>query len=77
MRRTQIYLAEEHYRALKERARRRGTTLAAVIREILDESLKGGAGRGKDPFDQVIGIGKGDGEAVAENVDDYLYGHKR
>jgi hypothetical protein len=80
MKRTQIYLEEEHYRALRERARKRGTSLAAVLREILDEGLKiktANAAPEKDPLDDVIGLAKGTGDAVAENVSDFLYGKRR
>ncbi len=77
MHRTQIYLADDQYDRLRTRARRQGRTLAAVIREILDEHLaQAGTNPGAaDPFDQVIGIATGDGQAVAENVADYLYGN--
>ena len=34
-------------------------------------------GQDADALDDVIGIGKGTGDAVAENVNDYLYGRKR
>ena len=39
MHRTQIYLEDSQYRLLKEKARRQGTSLAAVIRLILEEHL--------------------------------------
>ena len=79
MHRTQIYLGDDQYHVLRARARKLGTTLAALIREILDQHLQGKppGRRGKDPFDEVIGIGDGGGQAVAENVDDYLYGRMK
>ncbi len=75
MHRTQIYLEEAHYQALRARARREGKTMAGVLREILDRhfGLAGGP-VDEDPFDGVIGIAEGDGSAVAEHVEDYLYG---
>ncbi|MBI4617139.1 MAG: ribbon-helix-helix domain-containing protein [Planctomycetes bacterium] len=77
MHRTQVYLEEAHYQALRSRARREGKTIAALIREMLDRYLApGGAAGGPDPFDRVIGVGKGDGAAVAENYEEYLYGGK-
>ena len=76
MHRTQIYLEDIHYQVLLNRARRDGKTLSALIREILDEHLGFGPGKGKDPLSDVIGIGKGDGSRVAENYEDYLYGKK-
>ena len=72
MHRTQIYLEDTQYRLLREKARRQGTSLASVIRQILEEHLAGR--REKDEFASVIGIGEGDGSRVAENYEDYLYG---
>jgi len=37
--RTQIQLSEEQHRGLRELAHRRGVSLAAVIRELVDEAL--------------------------------------
>ena len=51
--------------------------MAAVVREILDEHLSGKASStGLDPLHRAIGIGKGDGAAVAENYKDFLYGER-
>ncbi|MBP1595960.1 MAG: hypothetical protein H6Q05_1337 [Acidobacteria bacterium] len=51
--------------------------MAALIREVLDEFLSGKATRGhQDPLRRAIGIGRGDGTAVAENYEDFLYGEK-
>jgi hypothetical protein len=76
MHRTQIYLEEGHYRILLNRARRDGKTISALIREIVDEHFGFGSEKRSDPFDDVIGIGKGDGSRVAENYEEYLYGKK-
>ena len=73
MHRTQVYLEDSQYESLRARARREGKSMAAVIRQILDDHLAG-YGRGPDGFADVIGIGVGDGTAVAENYEDYLYG---
>ena len=72
MHRTQIYLEEAHYQLLQSRARREGKSMAAVIRGMLDAHLGRGT-KSRDAFSQVIGIGKGDGSAVAENYENYLY----
>jgi hypothetical protein len=74
--RTQIYLEPSQYELLRSRARRESKSLAAVIRDILDASLEGSAAAAKDPLRAVIGIGKGDGSAVAENYEDFLYGER-
>jgi hypothetical protein len=51
--------------------------MAALIRNILDEHLTGKASNPRqDPLRRAIGMGKGDGSAVAENCDDFLYGDK-
>ena len=79
MHRTQVYLEDGQYSMLRTQARRQGKTLAAVIREILDAHLGtgGSARRPRDPMEDVIGLGKGDGSAVAENHAEYLYGRQR
>lgn len=75
MHRTQIYLDDLHYQILRSRARREGKTIAAIVRQILDRHLGlDKDGRAVDRLEKVIGIGKGNGEAVAENYEDYLYG---
>jgi hypothetical protein len=75
--RTQIYLEPGQYEMLRARARRQGRSLASLIREALDEYLGIKASRsGADPLHRAVGIGKGDGAAVAENYEDFLYGEK-
>jgi hypothetical protein len=75
--RTQIYLQRSQYEILRARARKEGKSMAAVIREILDEHFCGKASTARrDPLHRVIGIGEGDGSAVAENSEDFLYGEK-
>lgn len=77
MRRTQVYLEDEHYRALRARARREGKSMAAVLRDILERHFGLLTEPGEsDPFDDVIGIGEGDGSGIAEHFEDYLYGSK-
>jgi hypothetical protein len=78
MHRTQIYLDDSLYQILRNRANRESKTISALIREILDEFLGiQPRKQGTDPFDAVIGTGKGDGSRVAENYEDYLYGERR
>lgn len=77
MHRTQVYLDDRHYEILRTRAKRESKSLAALIREILDEHLSRAPIRGRrDPLAEVIGLGEGDGSAVAENYEDYLYGER-
>jgi hypothetical protein len=78
MHRTQIYLDEGQYEMLRSRARREGKSLAAIIRDILDAYLSSARMPvAEDPFRRVIGVGMGDGSAVAENYEDYLYGEEK
>lgn len=78
MHRTQIYLDDAQYHLLRSRARREGKTLALMIREMIDRQLSGGDKPGTpDALDKVVGVGRGDGSAVAENADEYLYGERR
>ena len=75
--RTQVYLDDRHYEILRTRAKRERKSLAALIREILDAHLVKIQGKSKnDPLAEAIGIGAGDGSAVAENYEDYLYGER-
>jgi hypothetical protein len=75
--RTQIYLEQNQYELLRARARREGKSLAAVIRDSVDAYIGGPVANSvRDPLQHVIGIGKGDGAAVAENYEDFLYGEK-
>ena len=76
--RTQVYLENSQYELLRSRAWREGKSMAAVIREILDVHLSGKAATARrDPLHSAVGIGEGDGSAVAENYEDFLYGEKR
>ena len=75
--RTQLHLDEERYRYLVLRAKAEGKSMAQVVRDLIDEDHKrSGSRRRKDSLDGIIGVFSGDGSAVAENVDDYLYGDK-
>ena len=77
MRRTQIYLDDYQYEMLRSRARQKGKSMASIIREILDDYLRGTGNPSRDPLLGVIGIGAGDGTAVAEHYEDFLYGKGR
>lgn len=75
--RTQLHLDEARYAVLANRAKREGKSIAQVVRDLIDEDLmRRESSRRKDSLDNIIGIFKGDGAAVAEHVDDYLYGDK-
>ena len=77
MHRTQVYLKQNQYELLKARARREGKSLAEVIRDSVEAYFgRAAISARKDPLRSVIGIGDGDGSAVAENYEDFLYGER-
>ena len=74
MHRTQISLEHEQYRRLGEEATRRGISLSALIRNLIDEHLLAADTPEEDPLDAVAGIGRGTGDAVGREHNRYLYG---
>ena len=74
MHRTQISLEHEQYRRLGAEARRRGVSLSALIRSLVDQHLLVDGASARDPLDAVIGIGSGSGDAVGREHNRYLYG---
>ena len=74
--RTQLHLDESRYQYLADQAKAQGKSIAQVVRDLIDADSKRRGSRRKDSLDNIIGIFQGDGSAVAEHVDDYLYGDK-
>jgi hypothetical protein len=54
--RTQIYLEPDQHRKLSEQAAARGTSLAALLRELVAAHLRGGAVGGSKTFEAITGI---------------------
>lgn len=79
MQRTQISLEREQYELLAAEARRRGVSLAAVVRDLIAGKLgKSPRRRGQtDPLAGITGIGAGTGERVGRTHNRFLYGRKR
>ena len=76
--RTQISLEQWQYQRLLELSRKKKKSLSAVVRELISEKFATETPvRGKDPLFGVIGLGAGDGSAVASDHDRYLYGKKK
>lgn len=73
MHRTQISLEPEQYRRLGEEARLRGISLAALIRNLIDEHLGRQRPPEQDPLDDLIGIGQGSGAPVGREHNRHLY----
>lgn len=79
MHRTQISLKREQYDLLAAEARRRGVSLAAVVRDLIAARLGKSTRRrrGADPLAGITGIGAGTGEPVGRRHNRFLYGRKR
>lgn len=74
MHRTQLYLDEQRYQYLVALAQAKKESLAQAIRDLLDEHMLRRTKRPKaDTLLKVVGIGKGDGKAVACDYETYLY----
>ena len=74
MHRTQISLEHEQYQLLGAEARRRGTSLSALIRSLVAEHFASDKAPEQNPLEAVIGIGSGTGESVGREHNRYLYG---
>ncbi|SHJ27859.1 CopG family transcriptional regulator [Desulfofundulus thermosubterraneus] len=74
MQRTQIYLHPDQHRALLNEARRKGISLAELIRQIVSEHLerRGGRKAPKEAFLRIIGMGASGRNDVSERHDYYL-----
>lgn len=72
MRRTQIYLESDVTEALDQLAKERGTTRSDLLRVAARLLLAREQPIEDDPIFDVIGIGAGDGERVAERHHDVL-----
>ena len=80
MHRLQISLTEEHYEFLKSESFLTGKSMAAVLRDLLDEivSLRQQDLLANDPIWEVIGVAEEiEGPTdISANVDKYLYGER-
>ena len=77
--RTQLYLDNYHFDALKQKAKKEGKSLAHIVREAIDlmlvkESRQNAKAREKEwgKFFKLAGIGASGLEDVAENHDKYI-----
>jgi hypothetical protein len=80
--RTQLYLTSEQHRAVMDAAHRRGTSLAGVVREALEQYLRteGGSGVSRwqdDPVLELVGAFElpalSAGESLNDAIDRSLY----
>lgn len=77
--RTQLYLDDERYQFLKERAARYRISMAEVVRKLIDKELEEERKiPDEDPIFRIgaesIDSGRGDGSV---NHDAYIYAHPR
>ncbi len=75
MKRVSVSLSQRDYYFLRREARQRRASMAAIIREMIEDRMRARRRvRAGHPFQNIIGIGRGDGSPVSENHDQYLYG---
>lgn len=73
--RTQIILPVEVHRRVTKLARRKGLSMAEVIRRAVEQYLDADAGAQKDPFAMLSDLaGSGGAHDVSDRHDEYLYG---
>ncbi|MCY4016198.1 MAG: hypothetical protein OXF43_01540 [Gammaproteobacteria bacterium] len=70
----QILLEQEQYRLLGIEARRKGISMSALVRTLVDTHFRSRNEHREDPLESIIGIGSGTGEAVGRDHNRHLYG---
>jgi hypothetical protein len=76
--RTQISLEGHQYRMLLDLSKKTRKSISAIIRDLVEEKLsKKPAGLESDPLKGIVGMGEGDGTAVAREHDEILYGSRK
>jgi hypothetical protein len=77
--RTQISLETWQYEALMEVSRKTRKSLAGILRDLIAEKFAADKiNQADDPIMSIIGMGSGDGKAIARNHDKIIYdiGHR-
>jgi len=74
MHRSQILLEEKQYRFLSDEAGRRGISISALLRKLIDDHIRA---HRNPPLDQdalwdMVGIARGGVEDVSQEHDQYL-----
>jgi ribbon-helix-helix CopG family protein len=80
MHRTQISLEKEQYELLTREARRRGVSLAALLRELVRARYprrKSSARSQVEALEKMTALGAGSGDAVGRKHNQFLYDRKR
>ena len=68
-----VSFEHEQYRRLRDEARRKGISISALIRQLVDEHFSTATTSTIDPLDAIKGIGSGSGEPVGRGHNSYLY----
>ena len=74
MHRTQILLEQEQYRLLGIEARKKGISVSALVRKLVDAHFQGDREPASDSLESIIGMDSSTGEAVGRDHNRYLYG---
>ena len=73
--RTQVYLTEEQHLALRHAAERQGVSMAALLRNLVDNYLGDNTRKrdySKDAIEAFIGLGRSDRSDISENHDEVM-----
>lgn len=74
LRRKQVLISVEQDRYLSNRARAEGRSESALLRDLIDQVRNGGAAKGPDPIDALVGAFAG---RRLGGHDEILYGRPR
>ncbi len=70
--RTQVYLDPDQRRVLQEEARRKGLSMAELLRRIIDEHLRPKRKPNREAYLSIVGMGEDPCADVSEHHDRYL-----
>lgn len=76
MKRVQLILEEWQHEWLGEEAERAGTSMSALLRDLLTEAIERRQmeSLATDPIWEIVGIAEGPADGInSENLDDFLY----
>ena len=73
MKSTQIYLNESEYAALQEAATHTGSSMTAVVRDLIEEHLMGNQGPPTDLTDLIGAVATGEPTDIASQKNELLY----
>lgn len=74
LKRKQVMLSPELERWLRDRARREGRSVSAVLRAVLEEAWRAGSSASGDPLDSSAGMLRGKNLGAHDEI---LYGRRK